>query len=69
MRYLVALVLFQDGYVFRVQIGYMREATLLRMVKTPDGMLKMQDTEESLAMESQLVGLPKLSSALHGLVE
>ena len=55
---------FQDGYVFHVQISYLKEISLLKMV-TVDGLLKMVETEESVNLEQELVDLPKLASTLH----
>ncbi|KAJ8304133.1 hypothetical protein KUTeg_017716 [Tegillarca granosa] len=56
----------QDNYVFRIELAYLREIALLKMIKTADGMLKMRDTEESLKLEKEIVALPKLTSTLHG---
>ncbi|XP_067887760.1 nucleolar protein 6 [Heterodontus francisci] len=58
---------YQDGYVFRVQVGYHREPLILKEIQTPDGMLKYRDTEESLQLELETIHLPYLTSTLHGL--
>ena len=52
--------------MFAVQLAYMREIALSKMVTTPEGMVKMVDTEKSQALERQMVALPKLTSTLHG---
>ena len=56
----------QEGYVFRVEVGYQREISLRRMVTTVDGMVKMMETDEASRLEQMLVAQPKLSSTLHG---
>ncbi|XP_067840686.1 nucleolar protein 6 [Heptranchias perlo] len=58
---------YKDGYVFRVQVAYHREALILKEIQTPDGMLKYRDTEESLQVELETLHLPYLTSTLHGL--
>uniref|UniRef100_UPI00398EAFAB nucleolar protein 6 n=1 Tax=Pristiophorus japonicus TaxID=55135 RepID=UPI00398EAFAB len=58
---------YKDGYVFRVQVAYHREAQILKEIQTPDGMLKYRDTEESLQIELETLHLPYLTSTLHGL--
>ncbi|XP_074649988.1 nucleolar protein 6-like [Tubulanus polymorphus] len=57
----------KDGYVFRIIVGYVMEISVLRTVTTPEGMVKTLDTDESLKLETDIVKLPKLTSALHGL--
>lgn len=56
----------QDNYVFRIVLGYTREIALTKMVKTPEGMVKYKDNDEALALEREILGLPKLTSTLHG---
>ncbi|XP_066195759.1 nucleolar protein 6 [Sylvia atricapilla] len=58
---------YKDGYVFRLQVAYHREPLILKEVVTPEGMLKYQDTEESLQLELETLHLPYLTSSLHGL--
>lgn len=52
--------------MFRVEIGYLKEISLLRLIKTPDGLVKTVQTEAATALERHLVGLPKLCSAIKG---
>jgi len=54
--------------VFRLYVAHQREISLLKEMTTPDGVTKYRDTEESLALEKNIVHLPKLTSALHGYV-
>ncbi|XP_054842072.1 nucleolar protein 6 [Eublepharis macularius] len=58
---------YKDGYIFRLQVAYHREPQILKEVVTPEGMLKYQDTEESLRLELETIHLPFVTSALHGL--
>ena len=58
----------QDNYVFRLRVGYHHEIALLKMVRSPGGMLKMVTTEAAHRLERDLVALPKLTTALHGCV-
>ncbi|KAE8636849.1 hypothetical protein XENTR_v10003167 [Xenopus tropicalis] len=58
---------YKDGYVFRVQVAYHREPQYMKEIVTPEGMLKYQDTEESLQLELETLHLPSLTSTLHGL--
>uniref|UniRef100_A0A8D0GV09 Nucleolar protein 6 n=1 Tax=Sphenodon punctatus TaxID=8508 RepID=A0A8D0GV09_SPHPU len=58
---------YKDGYVFRVQVAYHREPQILKEVVTQEGMLKYQDTEESLQLELETLHLTYLTSSLHGL--
>ncbi|XP_056022983.1 nucleolar protein 6-like isoform X2 [Ostrea edulis] len=57
----------KDNYVFRIIMGYTREIALTKMVKTPEGMVKYKDNDEALALEREILGLPKLTSTLHGI--
>ena len=56
----------QDGYVFRLEISYLKEIALLKLVTTEEGMTKTVDTPEAKLLERQLVTLPTLTSTLHG---
>jgi U3 small nucleolar RNA-associated protein 22 len=49
-------------------VAHQHEISLLKKTTTPEGVTKYRDTEESLDLEKRIVHLPKLSSALHGLV-
>nr|XP_033814077.1 nucleolar protein 6 [Geotrypetes seraphini] len=64
---LTFLWLLKDGYVFRLQVAYHREPLLMKESITPEGMMKYQDTEESLQLEMEILHLPYLSGTLHGL--
>lgn len=57
----------KNNYIFRVELSYLREIALAKSHRTPEGMMKMRDTPESLELEKQMVALPKLTSTLHGL--
>ena len=39
----------------------------MKTIRTPEGMIKMRDTDESLHLERETVALPRLTSTLHGL--
>ncbi|XP_070213271.1 nucleolar protein 6-like isoform X2 [Littorina saxatilis] len=56
----------KDGYVFRLKLGVSREVGVLRMVRSPEGMLKMEDTPESLAVEAEITMLPEMTTTLQG---
>ncbi|KAK3588803.1 hypothetical protein CHS0354_012016 [Potamilus streckersoni] len=62
-----SVLVLKDGYVFQVELAHTREIGLLKLTKTQDGMVKMRDTEQSLALEKEIIALPKLTSTLHGL--
>ncbi|KAK3096655.1 hypothetical protein FSP39_002142 [Pinctada imbricata] len=57
----------KDGFVFRVELAYTREIALMKLYKTPEGMVKYKDTPESLNLEREIQHLPQLTSTLHGL--
>uniref|UniRef100_A0A2R5L987 Nucleolar protein 6 n=1 Tax=Ornithodoros turicata TaxID=34597 RepID=A0A2R5L987_9ACAR len=57
----------KEGFVFRVRIACHKEITLAKVQVTPDGMVKMKDTEASLHLEYLTERLPGLTSSLHGL--
>ena len=50
--------------MFRVVIGCMKEISLLKLVTTPDGMVRNVETEEALELEKKLITLPKLTTTL-----
>ncbi|XP_063309894.1 nucleolar protein 6 [Pelobates fuscus] len=58
---------YKDGYVFRIQVAYHREPQYMKEFITPEGMLKSQDTVQSLQLEKETIHLPYLTSTLHGL--
>ncbi|XP_063814035.1 nucleolar protein 6 isoform X2 [Pseudophryne corroboree] len=57
---------YKDGYIFRLQVAYHREAQFVKEHVTPEGMRKSQETDESLQLELETVHLPHLTSTLHG---
>ncbi|XP_033750343.1 nucleolar protein 6-like [Pecten maximus] len=57
----------KNNYIFRVELAYLREIALAKSHRTPEGMMKMIDTAESIELEKQIVALPKLTSTLHGI--
>ncbi len=56
----------QEGYVFRLVIGHMREVSLAKMSKTQEGSVQSLDTDESQRLLKEYSGRPKLTSTLHG---
>lgn len=57
----------KDGYVFRLKLGLNREIGVLRMVRTPEGMLKMEDTPDALKLEAEITTLPRVTSWMQGI--
>uniref|UniRef100_A0A2C9LX97 Nucleolar protein 6 n=1 Tax=Biomphalaria glabrata TaxID=6526 RepID=A0A2C9LX97_BIOGL len=57
----------KDGYVFRIKIVNTKELAVLRTHKTDDGMVKFRETDESLALEREIIALPYITSLLHGI--
>ncbi|XP_060067208.1 nucleolar protein 6-like [Ylistrum balloti] len=57
----------KNNYIFRVELAYLREIALTKSYRTPEGMMKVRDTPESIELEKQIVALPKLTSTLHGI--
>jgi len=55
---------FQQGYVFRVKVGYLQEITLLKTVRSSDGKVRIEETAAAKAMHHSLVTLPRLASTL-----
>ena len=49
-------------------IANTREIAVLSTVKTESGMVKFKETEKGLALEKELVDLPRLTSLLHRFV-
>ncbi|XP_002731732.1 nucleolar protein 6, partial [Saccoglossus kowalevskii] len=58
---------FVDGFVFRIHVAYPREVVLLKQETTPQGLLQLRDTTQSLELEKETISLPKLTSALHSI--
>ncbi|XP_076443983.1 nucleolar protein 6-like [Babylonia areolata] len=56
----------QSGFVFRLKLGVKREVAVLRMVHTPEGMLRMEDTPQALAIDAEISGLPEMTTLLQG---
>lgn len=56
----------QGGFVFRIRVAYQREPQILKVVRSPEGMISMRDTPASLRLERDTRLLPLLTSALHG---
>lgn len=48
-------------------MAYQREPQILKVVRSPEGMISMRDTPASLRLERDTKLLPLLTSALHGL--
>ncbi|GAB6018990.1 Nucleolar protein 6 [Chamberlinius hualienensis] len=57
----------KNGFVFRLIVATSREVVALKSLTSPTGMLKYDDTDESIALQVRIDLLPKLTSALHGL--
>ncbi|CAL1536080.1 unnamed protein product [Lymnaea stagnalis] len=57
----------KNGFVFRLKIANSRELAVLRTLKTESGMVKFKDTDESTALECEIVALPHLTNLLHGI--
>ena len=53
--------------MFRLILSYTKEIVMLKKIRTPEGMIKMRDTEDSLRLERETIALPRLTSTLHGL--
>ncbi|KAK3881250.1 hypothetical protein Pcinc_014302 [Petrolisthes cinctipes] len=53
-----------EGYVFHVRVCYMREIYLCRLVDTPDGDCKEQETAAATRLERHTDILPRFSTAL-----
>ncbi|XP_063886940.1 nucleolar protein 6-like [Scylla paramamosain] len=52
------------GYFFRVQVCYLREIYLQRLVETPEGDWKEQETAAATQLELEIETLPRLTTAL-----
>lgn len=56
----------QDGFVFRLKLGLTREIGVLSLMQNHDGMSRMEDTPEALALEAEITTLPHLTGWLQG---
>lgn len=56
----------KDGFIFRLEVACRKEIHLLKKMETPEGMLRINETEESQDLERRTQHLPKLNSLLHG---
>lgn len=52
--------------MFRLKIANTRELAVLRTLVSDSGMIKFRETEESAALEKEIIALPRLTSLLHG---
>ncbi|MPC25323.1 Nucleolar protein 6 [Portunus trituberculatus] len=52
------------GYFFRVQVCYLREIYLQRLVETPEGDWKEQETAAATQLELDIETLPRLTTAI-----
>ncbi|KAL4228055.1 Nucleolar protein 6 [Mactra antiquata] len=59
----------KDNYVFRVVLAYVGEIGLLKTFHSEDGKVLKRDTDEALKLEREIIGLPRLTSTLHGLAQ
>ncbi|XP_025078491.1 nucleolar protein 6-like isoform X2 [Pomacea canaliculata] len=57
----------KDGFVFRLKLGLTREIGVLRLMQNHDGMSRMEDTPEALALEAEITTLPHLTGWLQGI--
>ncbi|XP_068242070.1 nucleolar protein 6 isoform X1 [Palaemon carinicauda] len=53
-----------NGYIFHVKVCYRREIYLSRLVANDDGVLREQDTDAAIKLETELEILPRITSAL-----
>ncbi|XP_063894917.1 nucleolar protein 6 [Helicoverpa armigera] len=56
----------KDGLVFRLEIGHPKEITLLKR-ELENGVVKFRESEESVKLQCDIVLMPRLRGALHGL--
>ncbi|KAL8581118.1 hypothetical protein ACOMHN_033566 [Nucella lapillus] len=56
----------QSGFVFRLKLGVKREVAVLRMVRSPEGMLKVEDTPQALAVDAEINMLPEMTTLMQG---
>lgn len=52
--------------MFRLKLGLTREIGVLRLMQNHDGMSRMEDTPEALALEAEITTLPHLTGWLQG---
>nr|XP_045581475.1 nucleolar protein 6-like [Procambarus clarkii] len=53
-----------EGYVFRVRVCYLREIYVQRLVETPEGDWREQDTAAAIQLEKQIEIIPRFTTAL-----
>ena len=54
--------------MFRLELAYVREIALMKLYKTPEGMVKYKDNTDAMALQRDIQDAPKLTSTLHGWV-
>nr|CAD7411264.1 unnamed protein product [Timema poppensis] len=57
----------KSGFVFRLRLAYPREVGLLKKHVTPHGVTTYMDTDESRDLEKDIVHIPTITGAVHGL--
>nr|CAD7588547.1 unnamed protein product [Timema genevievae] len=57
----------KGGFVFRLRLAYPREVGLLKKHVTPHGVTTYVDTDESRDLEKDIVHIPTITGAVHGL--
>nr|CAD7198663.1 unnamed protein product [Timema douglasi] len=57
----------KSGFVFRLRLAYPREVGLLKKHVTPHGVTTYVDTDESRDLEKDIVHIPTITGAVHGL--
>nr|CAD7423699.1 unnamed protein product [Timema monikensis] len=57
----------KSGFVFRLRLAYPREVGLLKKHVTPHGVTTFVDTDESRDLEKDIVHIPTITGAVHGL--
>lgn len=55
------------GFIFKLIIAYQRDATLLKRIVEPSGLVKYRDNAASIQLEREQVIAPRLGSALRAL--
>lgn len=64
MTFFLLFIFFQMGYFFRVQVCYLREIYLQRLVQTSEGDWKEQETAAASQLELEIEILPRLTTAI-----
>ncbi|XP_055354157.1 nucleolar protein 6-like [Paramacrobiotus metropolitanus] len=60
------VLVWKEGWCFRLEVVYLGEMQLSRRVVLPDGRVKMEDTEEFARLRMEYDLLPKLASGVAG---